>query len=154
MIPDIDVRVRFCETDAAGHVNNVSYYIYMEEARIRFFEFAELYRYQEEVDPDMSFIVASTHCNYHRQAYARQHLRIGTRLTRIGTKSVTLEHDITDANTGDRIASGGAVVVLFNRRLQRSMEIPGPLRSALERYLSVSVSGGGHEAECRTGCTS
>lgn len=138
MIPDIDIQVRFCETDAAGHVNNISYYIYMEEARIKFFEFADMYRYRDEVDPDMGFIVASTHCNYHRQAYARQHLKVSTRLTHIGTKSIRLSHDITDGLTGDLIASGGAVVVLFNQRHQQSMVIPERLRSILEGYLAAA----------------
>jgi acyl-CoA thioester hydrolase len=35
---EVPVRVRFCETDMAGHVNNTSYFIYLEEARGKFFE--------------------------------------------------------------------------------------------------------------------
>ncbi len=34
----IDIYVRFCETDAGGHVNNTSYFFYFEEARTKFFE--------------------------------------------------------------------------------------------------------------------
>lgn len=35
---ETQVKVRFCETDALGHINNTSYFIYLEEARIAFFE--------------------------------------------------------------------------------------------------------------------
>ena len=35
---EIQISVRFGETDALGHINNTSYFIYLEEARIRFFE--------------------------------------------------------------------------------------------------------------------
>lgn len=30
------VKVRFCETDALGHISNISYFIYLEEARTDF----------------------------------------------------------------------------------------------------------------------
>lgn len=33
---ETQVKVRFCETDALGHINNTSYFIYLEEARIAF----------------------------------------------------------------------------------------------------------------------
>lgn len=32
------VNVRFSETDAFGPINNTSYFIYLEEARMKFFE--------------------------------------------------------------------------------------------------------------------
>lgn len=35
---ELKVNVRFSETDALGHINNTSYFIYLEEARMKFFE--------------------------------------------------------------------------------------------------------------------
>ena len=35
---ELEVNVRFSETDALGHINNTSYFIYLEEARMKFFE--------------------------------------------------------------------------------------------------------------------
>ncbi len=35
---ELEVNVRFSETDALGHVNNTSYFVYLEEARLKFFE--------------------------------------------------------------------------------------------------------------------
>lgn len=37
LIHDIEVYVRFSETDSSGHVNNTSYFLYLEEARAKFF---------------------------------------------------------------------------------------------------------------------
>ncbi|MBI2455351.1 MAG: acyl-CoA thioesterase, partial [candidate division NC10 bacterium] len=31
------IRVRFCETDANRHVNQVSYFVYVEQARMDYF---------------------------------------------------------------------------------------------------------------------
>ncbi|WP_429897274.1 acyl-CoA thioesterase [Heyndrickxia faecalis] len=35
---ELKLRTRFCETDAIGHINNTSYFIYLEDARLKFFE--------------------------------------------------------------------------------------------------------------------
>ncbi|HWL26038.1 MAG TPA: acyl-CoA thioesterase, partial [Ureibacillus sp.] len=85
-IPEIDIYVRFCETDAAGHVNNTSYFIYMEEARTKFFKAVG---YDKDNRGEMNFVVASAQCDYLAQAYANQTLTLSTRVSRIGTKSYT-----------------------------------------------------------------
>ncbi|WP_272914193.1 acyl-CoA thioesterase [Bacillus dakarensis] len=128
--------VRFSETDAAGHVNNVSYYIYLEEARTKFFDFIQIEQIKRDAYPNLRFVVASSHCNYLRQAYAKQYLKVSTKITKIGTKSFILESDIKNAETGEIIASGGAVMVCFNFETEQSVEIPHALREILEQYLA------------------
>jgi acyl-CoA thioester hydrolase len=34
----IPIKVRYCETDMTGHVNNVSYFIYFEQGRVEYLE--------------------------------------------------------------------------------------------------------------------
>ncbi|USK61784.1 acyl-CoA thioesterase [Peribacillus asahii] len=131
-IPEIDVYVRFCETDAAGHVNNTSYFIYMEEARTKFFKAVG---YDKDNRGEMNFVVASAQCDYLAQAYANQTLTLSTRVSRIGTKSYTLAHEIKSADTGAMIAAGSAVIVCFNFQTQQSEIIPPELRSILEQCL-------------------
>ena len=131
-IPEIDVYVRFCETDAAGHVNNTSYFIYMEEARTKFFKAVG---YDKDNRGEMNFVVASAQCDYLAQAYANQTLTLSTRVSRIGTKSYTLAHEIKSADTGAMIAAGSAVIVCFNFQTQQSEVIPPELRSILEQCL-------------------
>ncbi|MFD4819871.1 acyl-CoA thioesterase [Peribacillus butanolivorans] len=135
IIPEIDIYVRYCETDASGHVNNVSYFIYLEEARTRFFQAIGL---SKEKRGNVKFVVASAKCDFLAQAYSFQTLTVTTRVSRIGTKSFTLEHTIKDAETGKIIASGSAVIVCFNFQRQQSENIPLPFRVALEKVL-VSV---------------
>lgn len=136
-IPDFDIYVRFCETDAAGHVNNASYFFYIEEARIKFFDLLET-RLNNK-DKDLSFIIASTKCDYIKQAYAKQILTLTTNVTKIGTKSYNLEHEIKLAETGEVIAKGSAVVVCFNFQTQESIPIPTEMRAILDEYLVLDV---------------
>lgn len=121
------VTVRFSETDALGHVNNTSYFIYLEEARLHFLK-------EIEIDMKMknwSFILASTKCDFLSQAYFDQILKITTSVSRVGTKSFQLEHDISCAQTGSPIAKGTAILVQFNFDKQESEPIPELLKDRL-----------------------
>jgi acyl-CoA thioester hydrolase len=125
------VNVRFCETDALGHVNNTSYFIYLEEARIRMFE--EL-GYGSDIK-DWRFILASAKCDFVNQAFFGQRLKIETNVTKIGNKSFQLVHRILDEKTGTLIALGESTIVYFNFQTQKSEPVPDVLRKQLERYL-------------------
>ncbi|MEK4179237.1 MULTISPECIES: acyl-CoA thioesterase [Aeribacillus] len=130
-IPDIEIYVRYCETDASGHVNNTSYYLYMEEARTKFLQHMS----KQVGNQDWKFILASTKCDYLAQAYAHDTLTVTSKITRIGTKSFSMEHEIKNAETGKLIAKGEGVIVHYNFKLQRSEPLTPEMRSILEQYL-------------------
>lgn len=121
------VTVRFSETDALGHVNNTSYFIYLEEARLHFLKEMEM----DLKIRNWSFILASTKCDFLAQAYFDQILKINTTVSRVGTKSFQLEHDIYCAQTGSPIAKGTAILVQFNFDKQESEPIPVLLKEKL-----------------------
>lgn len=125
---EIFVTVRFGETDALGHINNTSYFIYLEEARIRFIE---ALGYDMKAN-DWKFILASTKCDFLNQGYFNQTLAIQTYVSKIGTKSFQIEHDIIDAKSGEPIAKGNAIMVYFNFEKQKSEPLPEQLIKVLE----------------------
>ncbi|AXI10208.1 acyl-CoA thioesterase [Oceanobacillus zhaokaii] len=128
---DIEVYVRFAETDAAGHVNNTSYFLYLEEARTKFFN--ELGVKMGERPPINNFILASTTCDYVAQAFASQTLKVATVVTNIGTKSFKVAHEITVSDTEIVIARATATLVCFNYAEQRTEPIPVLIRKNLEQ---------------------
>lgn len=131
--PEINVYVRFCETDAGGHVSNTSYFFYMEEARSKFFR--EIGYTGTQKRGNIDFIIASTACDFLAQAYAGQTLLVKTTVEQIGSKSFKLVHELTESETGARIASGSAVIVCFDYAQQQTERIPAELREALEEFL-------------------
>ncbi|WP_101842890.1 thioesterase family protein [Halobacillus sp. Marseille-P3879] len=126
-------NVRFCETDAAGHVNNTSYFIYLEEARGKFFQ-SILKDYQTFG----RFIIASTHCDFVSQAYYNQELVISTWISKIGNKSFQFKHEIRVKDSDTLIAAAGAAIVYFNYNEQTSEPIPAEFRKLLEGQLVAS----------------
>ena len=128
---EIHVRVRFGETDAFGHINNASYFIYTEEARVRFFEAVG---YSMETNK-WQFIMASTKCDFLKQGYFNQELTIKTYVSKIGTKSFQLDHEIICTKTQQLIATGEATIVYFDFEKQQSEVIPARLRDKLTENL-------------------
>ncbi|PLR95312.1 acyl-CoA thioesterase [Bacillus sp. T33-2] len=128
---EINVTVRFSETDALGHINNTSYFIYLEEARIRFIESLG---YRMDTN-DWNFILASTKCDFISQGYFDQTLTVKTYVSRIGTKSFQLEHDIVCGQTYQLIAKGNAVMVFFDFKKQKSEIMPELLKEGLKSFL-------------------
>ena len=131
-IPEIDIYIRFCETDAAGHVNNTSYFIYMEEARTKFFEAIGFGRSERS---NVDFIIASTQCDFLAQSYAGQNLSDLNICLKVGYKSFMITHEIKTSDTGAIVAVGSTVIVRFDFQTQETMLIPPGLRSVLEECL-------------------
>ena len=125
------VKVRFCETDALGHISNISYFIYLEEARTDFF--IEL-GFGADLD-DWKLIMASAKCDFVRQGYYNQKLKVISEVQKIGRSSFTIVHQIQDAESGELIAKGEASAVYFDFKEQKSEKIPDDLRSELEKHL-------------------
>jgi len=126
---EIEVTARFNETDALGHINNTSYFIYLEEARIRFIEALG----SDKDTKDWNFILASTKCDFIRQGYFNQQFLIKTYVSRIGTKSFQLEHEIILAETNELVARGNAIMVYFNFAMQESAPLPELLVKELRK---------------------
>lgn len=129
------LKVRFCETDALGHVNNVSYFIYLETGRVEF-----LRALGTSMDAGMwNFILAGTKCDFIKQAYFDQSLVITTYVSRIGNSSYQLAQEILDESSGDLVAKAESTLIYFDFEQQKSKPITLELRAKLEYYMPETV---------------
>ncbi|MFC7061929.1 acyl-CoA thioesterase [Halobacillus seohaensis] len=123
---DTQISVRFCETDLLGHVNNNNFFIYMEDARIQFFNDLQL------VDDDWNFILASIKCDFVRQVYYGQNLLIKSGVIKMGNSSFHIEQDIYEERSGELVAKGTSVIVQFDFDKQASKPLTATMRKQLE----------------------
>lgn len=124
----IEVNVRFCETDLLGHVNNNNYFVYMEDSRIQFFNDVSL------VGNDWNFILASTQCDFLKQVYFNQTLIIKSHVAKIGNSSFHLEQDMYEKESGDLVAKGKSVIVQFDFENQKSEPLSDEMKRQLEGH--------------------
>ncbi|MEU4656749.1 thioesterase family protein [Streptomyces sp. NPDC023723] len=118
--------LRWADMDAYGHVNNVVFLRYLEEARIDF-----LFR------PDKEFkqgsVVARHEIDYKRQLVHR-HAPVDIELwvTQIRAASFTIAYEVKD---GDQIyVRASTVIVPFDFEAQRPRRITAEEREFLEEY--------------------
>jgi len=136
MVHEIPVKVRFSETDALGHISNISYFIYLEEARTEFF--AEL-GFGRDIT-NWKIILASASCDFVSQGYYNQKLVVQTAVSRIGNSSFQVVHEIKDAESGELVAKGQASAVHFNFKTQKSEVLPEANRVQLKNHLLKEAS--------------
>lgn len=121
------LRVRFGETDMAGHVNNAVYLSYVEEARIQFLEEAlGLNR--------MPLILASAHLDFLSQVFFRDVIRIESGVCRLGRSSFDIVHNIYREPSQQLALRSLATVVYFDYENQQSAPFPEDWREKLEPY--------------------
>lgn len=84
----------------------------MEDSRLKFFQAIGFTGAEKRGNID--FIIASTACDFLAQAYAGQTLLVKTTVDGIGSKSFKLVHELTEAESGTKIASGSATIVCLD----------------------------------------
>ena len=122
-------EVTFRDLDAMGHVNNAVYLTYIENARLAYMR--EVLGV-ESVD-DLLVIVAKVDIDFRSRAGLDEVLEIGTRVSRIGTKSFGLDHEI-HASDGRVVASALTTLVTFDYRGDSTMPVPDLWRERIEAY--------------------
>jgi acyl-CoA thioester hydrolase len=121
------LHVRFSDVDVYGHVNNVKYFEYFQEARIPLLE--RLGRSLPGVG-DYHVVVAQTDVDYKVPILFRlEPYDVHSRITHVGSKSFTIESEIRDGET--LLSRARVVLVFFESATQRSVEPPAAYREAM-----------------------
>ena len=125
----MEIQMRFSDTDALGHLNNGSYAVYAETARLEFLGVLG--------DTRRSMILAHLSLDFRRQVRFGEPVYVDTWIERIGTTSVTLRHVVWAA--GARAAEVRAVVVYFDYDGERPRAWTEEQRALLEPFVAEST---------------
>ncbi|MET7676309.1 acyl-CoA thioesterase [Streptomyces seoulensis] len=118
--------LRWADMDAYGHVNNVVFLRYLEEARIDFL-------FRPDKDFQQGSVVARHEIDYKRQLVHRHHpVDVELWITEIRAASFTITYEVKDADTVYVRAS--TVVVPFDFEAQRPRRITTEEREFLQEY--------------------
>lgn len=121
------VHVRFSDVDVYGHVNNVKYFEYFQEARI-----SGITRMWEGLD-HATIVVAQTDVDYRVPILFRpEPYDARSWVTRIGQRSATIASVVSDGDTV--LARARVTVVFFDRATQRSAAPPAAYLERLREW--------------------
>ncbi|WP_239456431.1 acyl-CoA thioesterase [Nocardioides solisilvae] len=123
----LPLQVRFSDVDVYGHVNNVKYLEYFQEARFRMM--GELAT--EESGGRQVVVLARTQVEYRVPILFRpEPYEVRSWVTHVGSRSVRVESEIRDAGT--LMSRAAVVLVFFDPVTQRSCEPDDSVRRMLQ----------------------
>jgi acyl-CoA thioester hydrolase len=122
--------VRFADLDPLGHVNNNSYGIYFETARIAMWQ--SLFKGDFWVRSEYS-LMRATHIEYHRELTYPNVLDIGVRILRLNNTSSEVAIGIF--TTDGCHATSHSVGVRVDAKTHTPVAIPADVRAACEKYM-------------------
>ena len=114
-----EVSVRFSETDMYGHLNNTVTFAYFEYARIEFFKHIKLMSDWLNPKGEKIPVVADLQCDYVKQVFFDEKLRIYVKANSIGSSSVDI-HYMAKNEKGDILFTGRGSIVQIDKRTGKS----------------------------------
>ncbi|HLN79218.1 MAG TPA: thioesterase family protein [Nocardioidaceae bacterium] len=123
-------RVRFSDVDIYGHVNNVKYFEYYQEARLAYL--TSLGR--DEQERRFAVVVARVNVDYKRPILFRSEpYTIESWVSRVGNSSFDLSAEIKDGDTV--LSRADAVLVTFDLKTQTARKLSDAERERLQGAL-------------------
>jgi acyl-CoA thioester hydrolase len=132
-------EVLFRDLDAMGHVNNVAFLAFMEDARVQYWRALRTERGLRGIN----FILAEVTCRYLSPAYFGETLVIGIRALNLGNKSFQFDYRMEEKADGRLVAEGSSVQVMYDYKRKKSTSIGEKMRdavAALERMTLAELA--------------
>lgn len=124
----VPIKIRFSETDMFGHVNNVSPFIYFEEARIEFLKASGLF---ESANKENGMpIVADLQCDYHKQMFFNDSLKIYVKVDYVGNSSIDI-HYMAINEQAELCLTGRGRMVYINPETGKPVSIDESMKQKL-----------------------
>ena len=114
------------DQDAFGHINNLACLRWAETARVEYLQRISMW---VELPPSGAGpILASMRCDYRAQLSYPETVYVGTRVSRIGTSSLRMEHRVVSRNEDVVAAEIDSTIVLLDYARKRPVPIPAEIR--------------------------
>jgi acyl-CoA thioester hydrolase len=128
------IPTRWNDNDVYGHLNNVEYYAFFDTV-INAWLIAE-----GGLDIRAGEVIglcAESHCEFNAPLAFPETVEAGLRVAHLGRSSVRYEIGLYGEGADVPAATGWFVHVFVDRARRRPVDIPSPLREALERLVTV-----------------
>lgn len=125
----IELDVAWAEMDSFGHVNNIVYFRYFENARIAYLDRVGWMASMR--DAGIGPIVSATSARFRKPVKYPDRLLVGARVSDVQPDRVTMEHRAVSTAWNAVACEGQATVVCYDYRAAAKAAIPEPIRTAI-----------------------
>lgn len=145
----VDMELRWGDQDAYGHVNNVAFARFLEEARVRTFwlgsgrESTGMERHFRGDDPaGPKMLVANQQIEFVRVLeYAQQPITVEVWIGRLGGSSLEVHYEVVDGSATERTVVARAIshIVIVDGTTMRPMRLSDAGRASVEPWMDDPV---------------
>ena len=129
------MALRWGDMDALGHVNNAKYLVYLETARLNFLR--QFGVWEHGLKPKLGPVLAHISCDFRKELTFPATIQIGSRVSRLGNKSFTLQQNIFREGRPEPLAETTSVVVWVEYATGKSVPLPEQFRRQARRLDGV-----------------
>ena len=129
----VELPVQFRDVDVMGHVNNATYFQYMETARV------ELARKLGQISEGFrgGFIVASARCEFKKPIRDERRITVSVWVSRIGDSSWDFDYAIRRPRV--EYAIGRTTQVAYDYKTRSAIKISGRLKRKFAKYVETPL---------------
>jgi acyl-CoA thioester hydrolase len=131
------IQIRYSDLDPQWHVNNSRFLSFIESARLAYIQHLNLWDGKSFME--LGLIVADAHLVYLKPIQLDQNIRIGTRVTRIGNKSLDFDYQIEDADNGMVMSTATTVMVAYSYHTLSTIRVTDEWREAISTFEQIIV---------------
>ena len=129
---EINIRVRYSETDRMGYVYYGNYAAYLEVARVEMLRELGL-SYKKMEDEGVMLPVVDYHIRYMKPAYYDDLLTIKTKITHLPLSKIEFEYEMFNEN-GDLLSTAETVLVFVDVDSKKPCKAPDYFREHISKY--------------------
>jgi acyl-CoA thioester hydrolase len=111
----LEIRIDWSELDYFGHVNNVSFFKYIQASRVNFWDIIGLT--ESHRNTNIGPLLASCKCDFKKPLYYPGNITVQAGVAFIGNTSFSLHHRIVD-DANEIAAEAQDVMVMFVSKLK------------------------------------
>jgi acyl-CoA thioester hydrolase len=127
---DLEIRVRYAETDRMGYVHHSRYFVYFEMGRTELLRQGGI-AYRDLEDAGVFFVIAKAACRFVSPGRYDDVLVLTTKLERMTTARVDHVYELKRQGTGELICTAETTLACVGRD-GRPIAIPDNIRGSME----------------------
>lgn len=132
-IDEFPVQVRFPvaygDMGIANHVNNVYFFRYFENARVKYFDEVGISEMRKKTG--RSALLAETKCKFLQPLEYPDNLVAGAKVRSVGQTSFVMEYLVVSEKVGVA-AIGEGVLVMYDYNTSQKISVPAEIRTAIQ----------------------
>jgi len=125
-------RLRFCDTDQIGHINNSTYSVLYEAGRV------ELVQALGLMTGKLTVVIVRLEIDFLREMNWPGEVRIDTAVARVGGKSMHMRQQLLLG--GEVVSRSRSVLAIIDPATRRAVEMPPGWRDALAQHTVADES--------------